>query len=723
MVGMETVDAFIEKVSAIYGEDQAASIGRAVDFGMQAHREQFRHSGEPYITHPCHVAEILIDLGMDADTITAAVLHDVLEDTLATFDDVKNMFGESVARLVDGVTKLSRLGFFSREERQAESLRKMFVAMANDIRVIMIKLADRLHNMRTLQYVEAQKQMRIANETLEIYSPLAHRLGIYAFKAELDDLAFRYLKPEVFFELEKKVKAVRASQDQQMHEVMNVIRERLEQVSIKADFEGRPKTIYSIYKKMVAQEKPFEEIYDLTAMRVIVESVKDCYTVLGIIHTLWKPLPGRFKDYIAVPSQNMYQSLHTTCLGAGGVPFEVQIRTYDMHRTAEYGIAAHWKYKEKRKGESDLDSKLAWLRQLLEWQSDMKDSQEFMDSLKIDFFSDDVLVFTPKGTVVDLVKGSTPIDFAFTIHTAIGTNCVGAKVNGRLVPLDYKLETGDIVEIITSKHSAGPSRDWLNIVKTSQAKTKIKHWLKKEFREENIIKGKDMLENAARRQGFSLPQLLKTEWLEPVYKKYTLGSVEDLYAAVGYGGVQTSRVLTRLIEEYRKENKIEIEQARVGPLAARRPKRPIDHGVLVKGEPDIMVRFAKCCTPLPGDDIVGYITRGRGVSVHQRDCVNLRDLEDFENRRVEVTWANENNRAYLAEIQVMAQDRAGLLMEISQLLNNMNLSALSVNARVTKNKTAFINFSVEINDTQMLDKIIKQIRNLPDVTRVFRSHA
>ena len=718
---MKTVDAFIEKVSAAYGEEQAASIRKAVDFGVQAHNEQFRYSGEPFITHPCHVAEILVDLGMDADTITAAVLHDVLEDTSTTYDDVKKMFGEPVARLVDGVTKLSRLGFFSREEQQAESLRKMFVAMANDIRVIMIKLADRLHNMRTLQYVEAQKQIRTANETLEIYSPLAHRLGIYTFKAELDDLAFRYLKPEVFLELEKKVTAVRASQDQQMHEIMGVIRDKLGQVNMKAGFEGRPKTIYSIYKKMLEQEKPFEEIYDLTAIRVIVESVKDCYTVLGIIHTLWKPLPGRFKDYIAVPSKNMYQSLHTTCLGAGGIPFEVQIRTYDMHRTAEYGIAAHWKYKEKRSGQTDLDSKLTWLRQLLEWQSDMKDAQEFMDSLKIDFFSDDVLVFTPKGTVVDLVKGSTPIDFAFTIHTAIGTSCVGAKVNGRLVPLDYQLATGDIVEIITSKHSAGPSRDWLNIVKTSQAKSKIKHWLKKEFREENIVKGKDMLENATKRQGFSLPQLLKTEWLEPIYKKYTLNSLEDLYAAVGYGGVMTARVLTRLIEEYKKENK--IEQLRTGPAPARQAPRHIDHGVLVKGEPDMMVRFAKCCSPLPGDDIVGYITRGRGVSVHLRDCVNLKDLDDYENRRVEVTWASEKSRAYLAEIQVMAQDRAGLLMEISQLLNNMNLSVLSVNARVTKNKTAIINFSVEITDTQQLDKIIKQIRNLPDVTRVFRSHA
>ncbi|MFZ5974578.1 MAG: RelA/SpoT family protein [Bacillota bacterium] len=718
---VDTICAFSEKVNAAYSEEQAASIERAVDFAMQAHREQYRNSGEPYITHPCHVGEILIDLGMDSDTIIAAVLHDVIEDTDISYDDIRKMFGEPVAKLVDGVTKLTRFGFFSREEQQAESLRKMFVAMANDIRVIMIKLADRLHNMRTLQYVDAQRQTRIANETLEIYSPLAHRLGIYAFKAELDDLAFRYLKPEIFFELEKKVNAVRASQEQQIHEIMDVIRQKLKQVNLKADFEGRPKTIYSIYKKMVDQDRPFEEIYDITAIRVIVESVKDCYTVLGIIHTLWKPLPGRFKDYIAVPNKNMYQSLHTTCLGSGGIPFEVQIRTYEMHRTAEYGIAAHWKYKEKRSGQSDLDSKLTWLRQLLEWQSDMKDAQEFMDSLKIDFFSDDVLVFTPKGTVVDLVKGSTPIDFAFNIHTAIGTSCVGAKVNGRLVPLDYQLATGDIVEIITSKHSAGPSRDWLNIVKTSQAKSKIKHWFKKEFREENIVKGKDMLESAAKRQGFSLPQLLKTEWLEPLYKKYTLTSVEDLYAAVGYGGVMTGRVLTRLIEEYKKENK--IEQIKISPVPDKPVRKKVDHGVLVKGEPDIMVRFAKCCSPLPGDDIIGYITRGRGVSVHLRDCVNLRDLDDYENRKVEVSWASEMNRAYLAEIQVMAQDRTGLLMEISQLLTNMKLSVISVNARVTKNKTAIMNFSVEITDTQQLDKIIKQIRNLPDVTRVFRSHA
>jgi guanosine-3',5'-bis(diphosphate) 3'-pyrophosphohydrolase len=718
---VDIVQEFKKKVELTYSKEQADTIMRAVEYALEAHREQVRRSGEPYIIHPCHVGEILMELGMDADTITAAVLHDVIEDTPATFDEVNRLFGATVANLVDGVTKLTRLGNFSREEQQAESLRKMFVAMANDIRVIMIKLADRLHNMRTLQYLNTAKQTRVANETLEIYAPLAHRLGIYRFKAELDDLAFRYLKPDVFFDLEKKVNAVRATQEQQIHEIMDTIRKRLEQINLKADFEGRPKTIYSIYKKMQDQNKPFEEIYDLTAIRVIVESVKDCYTVLGIVHTIWKPIPGRFKDYIAVPNKNMYQSLHTTCLGTGGVPFEVQIRTYDMHRTAEYGIAAHWKYKEKRHEQSDLDSKLAWLRQLLEWQNDMKDAQEFMDSLKIDFFSDDVLVFTPKGTVVDLVKGSTPIDFAFSIHTEVGTNCVGAKVNGRLVPLDYQLSTGDIVEILTSKHSSGPSRDWLNIVKTSQAKAKIKQWFKKEFREENIVKGKDMLENAAKRAGYSLPQLLKTEWLEPIYKKYSLNTLDDLYAAVGYGGVMTGRVITRLSEEYRKEHK--PEQAKTAPAAEKPVRKTVDYGVLVKGEPNMLVRFAKCCNPLPGDDIVGYITRGRGVSVHLRDCVNLHDLDDVENRLVDVSWASEKSRAYPVEIQVMAGDRTGLLLEISQLLTNLNLSMLSVNARVTKNKTAIMNFSVEITDTQQLDRIIKQIRNLPDVTRVFRSHA
>ncbi|MBT3318229.1 MAG: bifunctional (p)ppGpp synthetase/guanosine-3',5'-bis(diphosphate) 3'-pyrophosphohydrolase [Clostridia bacterium] len=681
------------------------------------HEGQMRLSGEPFFRHPYEVASILIDLGLDISTVIAGLFHDSVEDTEATVAQLSKEYGEDVATLVEGVTKVNRVDFLSKEDHQAENLRKMLLAMSSDIRVILVKLADRLHNMRTLKYQSKDKQLEKAKETLEIYAPLAHRLGINTMKWELEDLALKYIDPDGYYDIAGKLTQTRAERKDYIDTVINNIQEHLVKIKVKADIEGRPKHIYSIYNKINDQGRHFDEVYDLIAVRIIVKNVRDCYAVLGTVHTVWKPIPGRFKDYIAVPKQNMYQSIHTTVLGSDGRPFEVQIRTRDMHATAEYGIAAHWHYKEGILEEDSMDKKLTWLRELLEWQTDTKDSKEFMESLRIDFFSDMVFVFTPKGDVKEFVQGATPLDFAYSVHSAVGNKCVGAKVNGKIVQLTYEMVSGDIVEIITSNASNGPSRDWLKIVKTTQAKSKIRNWFRKEMKEENIVKGKDMLEREAKRKGYEFQTLFKSEWVKSVFKKFTLQSTDDMYAAVGYGGITTGQILTKLIGEYRKENKVEEAMQRT----AKKPsKATVASGVIVKGYDDMLVRFAKCCNPVPGDKIVGYITRGRGVSVHRRDCSNINMDEFEEERMIDVKWAKDEVSSYNVEIQVTADDRSGLMAELTNQLYDMGYSITTVNARMGKNQIANIVIGLEIADLKQLDYIISQLEKMAGVTDVFR---
>lgn len=706
-------------------KDKDGIIKRAIEFAYNAHNGQVRKSGEPYITHPLEVARILTMIEIDTDAIAASILHDVVEDTDVTVGQIAEEFNEDIAVLVDGVTKLGLLQFETREEQHAESIRKMIIAMAKDIRVMLIKLADRLHNMRTLQYMTEEKQKAVARETLEIYAPISHRLGISAIENELEDLCFKYLFPKEYYDLVDMVKQKREERQEYIDGIIARIQEKLTEVKIKADIEGRPKHLYSIYRKMVRKQKSFDQIYDLTAIRVLVDTVKDCYGVLGMVHTIWKPMPGRFKDYIAVPKQNLYQSLHTTLMGENGMPFEVQIRTYEMHMTAEYGIAAHWKYKEGKKfGEDSEDKKLSWLKQVLEWQNDVDDPNEFISSLKMDLFTDTVFVFSPKGDVIDLVNESTPIDFAYAIHSAVGNKCIGAKVNGKIVPLDYKLKTGDIVEILTSKAAAGPSRDWLNIVKTPSARTKIRQWFKRELKEENIVRGREMIEKEAKRQGYNISSLLKTAWLDKIYKRLTLNSLEDMYAAIGYGGITVNQILFKLIDEYKKENSKLLAQERLLQDKDIRPKdvedvKRSDGGITVKGEKNMLVRFAKCCNPVPGDEIVGYITRGRGVSIHRKDCTNIAGMTQ-DGRLIEVSWVSHEHSEYNAELQVEAEDKPGLFMDITRLLLDMNIKLKAINARTVKNTTAIINLTIEISDKQQLDRVMKQLRKLPEVKEVFR---
>lgn len=716
---------FEKKIKEIYGEESYHRVKKAYDFAEKAHSGQYRSSGEPFIVHPLEVALILIDLGLDIDTIAAGLLHDVVEDTGVKIEELEAIFGSEVAKLVDGVTKLGKIAYKTKEEQQVENLRKMFLAMAKDIRVIIIKLADRLHNLRTLEYVDEDKQREKAYETLEIYAPLAHRLGIFKIKWELEDISLRYIDPKGYYDLVEKVAVKRREREAYIQDVIQTLKEKMAEANIEGEIEGRPKHFYSIYRKMYMQHKSFEEIYDLLAIRVIVNTVKDCYGVLGIAHTLWKPIPGRFKDYIAVPKPNMYQSIHTTVIGPKGELFEIQIRTWEMHRTAEYGIAAHWKYKEGRKSHSELDEKLAWLRQILEWQSDLKDAREFMETLKIDLFTDEVFVFTPKGDVIDLPKGAIPLDFAYAIHSDVGNRCIGAKVNGKIVSLDYQLKTGDIVEILTSSsQNHGPSRDWLKMVKTSRAKNKIKQWFKKERREENIVKGKEMLEKEARKQGYTLSQLLKTEWVESIWKKYGFNSLDDMYAAIGYGGITTNQVLLRLIDEYKKANKAEPQKIHDLTFKEKnkqqKQRKPAGRGVKVKGIENVMVRFSKCCNPLPGDEITGYITRGRGVSIHRTDCVNLKDPFIEQERFIEVEWTDQYKASYSAEIQIEAQDRQGLLADITKVMSDMNIDVTAVNARTTKRKQVVINLTLEVNNIDQLDRVMGQVKKISNVTDVFR---
>lgn len=706
-----------------YNQDTGAVVvERAYEFARKAHEGQYRSSGEDYIQHPLAVALILAELRMDIASIAAALLHDVVEDTKYSLQDVEKRFGQEIASLVDGVTKLSRIEFKSKEEAQAEYLRKMFFAMARDIRVVLIKLADRLHNMRTLKYQRPEKQIEVARETLDIYAPLAHRLGIFRFKWELEDLSLRYLEPEVYHQLVDQLKLKRKERESYVQGLIEQIREALQANMMKADIAGRPKNLYSIYRKMLKQNKGLDEIYDKIAIRVLVENVNECYGVLGIIHTMWTPLPGRFKDYVATPKANMYQSLHTTLIGEGGEPFEVQIKTQDMHHTAEYGIAAHWRYKEGTPGDKDFDQKLAWLRRTLEWQQEVKDTREYMDALKMDLFPDAVFVFTPKGDIVELPADSCSVDFAYRVHTEVGHRCVGAKVNGRIVPLDEKLKNGDIIEVMTSKQSQGPSRDWLNFVRTSQAKSRIKAWFKKEHRQEHIIRGRDNLEYELKKNNLDHKEFLTEEKLLEIGKKMSFVKVEDLYAAVGDGTVTANQVIGRIKEEYFKQKKMDdLLAARPPEKAANLMKRHEATAVRVKGVTDIVARLSHCCNPLPGDAILGYITRGKGVSVHRLDCPNIRaHLRDEIDRIVEVEWASENRGTFSVEIEVTAIDRARLTADVMIAMAESHIPVSSVFSRATRNSMANMNLKLEIKDLDQLQAIMQRIAKVKDILEVRR---
>lgn len=713
-----SISKIADKVRSYSPDADIHLIERAYEFASKAHQGQFRDSGEEYIQHPLAVARILADLELDVTTIAAGLLHDTIEDTKVTLEEVNATFGPEIAGLVDGVTKLSRLNFKTKQEQQVENLRKMFVAMARDIRVILIKLADRLHNMRTLKHLPPERQRKISNETMEIYAPLAHRLGMWTIKWELEDLAFRYLEPEEYYKLVELVSAKRREREGYIQRVQAELAARLAEYGIKAEVAGRPKHLWSIYRKMKDQEKAFSEIYDLLAIRVIVQTVKECYEVLGIVHTLWKPIHGRFKDYIAMPKSNMYQSLHTTVIGPNGEPLEIQIRTEEMHRTAEYGIAAHWRYKEGTTSTSDFEEKIAWLRQILEWQKDLRDVDEFMETLKIDLFADEVYVFTPKGDVKSLVAGATPVDFAYAVHTDIGTHCVGAKVNGRIVPLDWKLKNGDIVEILTSK-AGTPSRDWLKFVKTSKAKSKIRAWFREAQRAESIAKGKEALEKEIRKFGEDPAEYLRyEERLTELAKRFGMVSAEDLLAAIGYGKVSLNQVVTKLLPEKAAET---AQPARIPKLTE--PKKHSGKGVRVKGVDNVLVRFSKCCNPVPGDEIVGYITRGRGVSIHRADCPNVADLAREPEREIRVEWEAEAGSSYPVEIEVEAYDRVALLSNLMNAITDMKTNISAVNARTTKkSKMAIISLVLEINNVQHMDAVMRRIKAVNGVIEVHRAN-
>lgn len=733
----ELYNSLIERVRKYHPSADVSMIEKAYRTAKAAHEGQKRKSGEDYIIHPLWVSIILAQLEMDKETIVAGMLHDAVEDTIMTDEEIRREFGDEVALLVDGVTKLGQLSYSSDKlEVQAENLRKMFLAMAKDIRVIIIKLADRLHNMRTLQFMRPEKQKEKAKETMDIYAPIAQRLGISKIKTELDDLALKYSQPEVFYDLVKQINARQTEREEFVQQIVNEVSQHMKNANIDAEVNGRVKHFFSIYKKMVNQDKTVDQIYDLFAVRIIVDSVKDCYAALGVIHEMYTPVPGRFKDYIAMPKPNMYQSLHTTLMSSVGQPFEIQIRTEEMHKTAEYGIAAHWKYKEtddgKKSVEAKEEEKLSWLRQILEWQRDMSDNREFLNLLKgdLDLFAEDVYCFTPNGDVKNLPNGSTPIDFAYAIHTAVGNKMVGARVNGKLVNIDYKIQNGDRIEILTSQNSKGPSRDWLNIVKSTQAKNKINQWFKKEFKEENIIRGKEMLASYCKSKGFVLSDLTKPKYMQVVQEKYGFRDWESILAALGHGGLKEGQIVNRLAEEYGKDHKKELTDESVLEKVAEAAKNRIHitkskSGIVVKGIDDMAVRFSRCCNPVPGDEIVGFITRGRGMSIHRTDCVNIIHLSEAERARlITAEWEkpaeNEGGR-YLAEIKMYANDRQGLLMDMSKVFTEMNLDVKSMNVRTNKQGTATIEAGFIVGNKDDLLKVTKKLRQLEGVLDIERA--
>lgn len=735
----------IRRVHKYHPSDDISMIDKAYATACEAHKDQVRKSGEPYIIHPLCVAIILADLELDKETIIAGLLHDVVEDTVMTNEELKEQFGPDVELLVDGVTKLEQLQYTgeaapdrltSREELQAENLRKMFLAMAKDIRVILIKLADRLHNMRTLKYKSPESQKRIARETLDIYSPLAERLGISKIKIELDDLSLKYLEPEAYYDLVEKIALKKDVREKYVQDIVDEVTEHIMDAGIDAQIDGRVKHFFSIYKKMKNQGKTIDQIYDLFAVRIIVDSVKDCYAALGVIHEMYKPMPGRFKDYISMPKANMYQSLHTTLIGTTGAPFEIQIRTFEMHRVAEYGIAAHWKYKEASDGKVSTggeDEKLAWLSQILEWQQDMSDNKEFMKLLKsdLDLFSDHVYCFTPAGDVKNLPAGSTPIDFAYSVHSAVGNKMIGARVNGKLVTIDYQINNGDCIEIMTSQNSKGPSRDWLNIVKSAQAKNKISQWFKSEFKEENIVKGRDLLQNYCKSKNINMIEILKAEFQKAVMHKYGFNDWDAVLAAIGHGALKEGQVINRMLELYAREHKKEETDeellAAIQENSASKQMKPKSKtGITVKGIHDVAVRFSRCCAPVPGDEIVGFITRGRGVSIHRTDCVNIMSLSDLDRSRlIDAEWqpeaTAEHNEKYLTEIVIYAQNRHGLLADITKALAEKNIDIRSVNTRTNKQDIATIGMTFEIGSREELKMIVEKLKTIKNVIDIERT--
>ncbi len=737
----ELYQELIKSVQKYHPSADISMIEKAYQVAMRMHNGQMRKSGEPYVIHPICVGIILADLELDKESIAAGLLHDVVEDTPMTTEDVEKLFGSEVALLVDGVTKLGQLSYSAdKVDEQAENLRKMFLAMAKDIRVILIKLADRLHNMRTLKYMRPEKQREKARETMDIYAPIAQRLGISKVKTELDDLALKYLEPDVYYNLVSQISDKKSVRERFVQSIVAEVRQHMANANIEADVQGRVKHFFSIYKKMVNQDKTLDQIYDLFAVRILVDSVKNCYAALGVIHEMYKPIPGRFKDYIAMPKANMYQSLHTTLIGPKGQPFEIQIRTYEMHRTAEYGIAAHWKYKESGgsteqnvEGKDSAEAKLTWLRQILEWQRDMSDNKEFLNSLKsdLDLFSDSVYCFTPGGDVKTLPNGSNPIDFAYSIHSAVGNKMIGARVNGKLMPIDYVIQNGDRIEIITSQNSKGPSRDWIGLVKSAQARNKINQWFRTEFKEENILKGKELITQYCKMKGIQLPQIMKPEYQESVLRKYGFRDWDSVMAAVGHGGLKEGQVVNKMAEEYEKARKKIITDAKILESVGGTREQKIGivksgNGIVVKGIDDVAVRFSKCCNPVPGDEIVGFVTRGRGVTIHRTDCVNMLHLAESERERlIDAEWQSSEIRRpgekYSTEIRIFGNNRTGLLVDVSKVFTERNIDVTSMNVRTSKQGTATLTMSFDISSVEELNKIIEKLRQIESVLDIERS--
>lgn len=722
-----TIEDLIKLQKSNYPKADIELIQRAYDYAKKNHGSQCRKSGEPYMIHPLNVAYILATLELDDETLCAALLHDVVEDTPRTHEDLVKDFGEAIANMVAGVTKLGTLRYTTAEEQQVENYRKMFLAMGKDIRVILIKLADRLHNMRTLKYLSRDRQIANAKETQDLYAPLANRLGIYSLKWELEDLSFKYLHPEEYHEIVTGLDRKREERLKFLDKIQLDLENEIKDQGIKAEVTGRAKHLYSIYRKMQRDNKTLDQIYDLFALRILVDNVKDCYSVLGIVHEMYTPMPGRFKDYIAVPKKNMYQSIHTTLLGPKGTPFEVQIRTWDMHRTAEFGIAAHWAYKEaSNKGTKQsvivTDDKLAWLRETLEWQKNTENPDEFLNTLKTELFEDEVYIFTPKGMIKVLPKGATPIDFAYSVHEQIGHKMVGCKINSKMMPIITPLRNGDIVEILTSEQSKGPSRDWLKFVKSSSAKTRINQWFKRAQRSENIEKGKESIEREVKKLGIKYSDLVKPEWLQLAIDRYKFATVDDLYASIGFGGISVNKLMARLLDEYRKEHEDQDFEEKIEQLAKEKPSRvkPSKTGVVVKGIDNCLVKLSKCCNPLPGDEIIGYITKGRGVSIHRTDCVNINELLKDEDRIIDVYWFDDVNGSYKVEIEILANDRQGLLKDVIKQVENSKVKLTGMNSKSTKEGIAIIDLSLEVENIEILNKVISAFRNIENVYDVNR---